>query len=267
MEEEPISDTNPSKIEAKNGTLIYKKPEKRMIISKIKLFNFKSYQGEHIIGPLNTHFTAVIGANGSGKSNQLEALVFVFGKRASKLRLQSLKQLIHYSKNFPNLKKAEVTVYFEDHIENLETGEWVPVPNSQFNISRSVEKTGIDGQKIKYHLNGEEALVQQITEKLIHKGLDLEHNRFMILQGEVEQISLMKPLTGDPDRPGQLEYLEDIIGTNKYVKFIEENELKQSEQIDCRKKCEGVVSTLKRGLEDLEPHKNAAIKYAKVELS
>ena len=29
-------------------------PKKRLIIKSIKLYNFKSYQGEHIIGPLNT---------------------------------------------------------------------------------------------------------------------------------------------------------------------------------------------------------------------
>lgn len=46
------------------------------------------------------------------------------------------------------------------------------------------------------------------------KGIDLTNNRFLILQGEVEQISLMKPRSGDPEKPGLLEYLEDIIGSN-----------------------------------------------------
>jgi structural maintenance of chromosome 4 len=30
------------------------------------------------------------------------------------------------------------------------------------------------------------------------KGIDLDHNRFLILQGEVEQISLMKPKGSNP---------------------------------------------------------------------
>lgn len=42
------------------------------------------------------------------------------------------------------------------------------------------------------------------------------------MQGEVEQISLMKP-RGDKNDTGLLEYLEDIIGTDKYVEAIEEN--------------------------------------------
>lgn len=42
------------------------------------------------------------------------------------------------------------------------------------------------------------------------------------IQGEVEQISLMKPKSQGPHDEGFLEYLEDIIGTNQYVEKIEE---------------------------------------------
>lgn len=40
-------------------------------------------------------------------------------------------------------------------------------------------------------------------------------------QGEVEQISLMKPKAQGPHDVGFLEYLEDIIGTDKYVEKID----------------------------------------------
>ncbi|XP_069149564.1 structural maintenance of chromosomes protein 4-like [Solanum lycopersicum] len=46
-------------------------------------------------------------------------------------------------------------------------------------------------------------------------------------QGEIEQISLMKPKAQSAHDEGFLEYLEDIIGTNKYVEKIAES-LKQS---------------------------------------
>jgi len=49
----------------------------------------------------------------------------------------------------------------------------------------------------------------------------LDHNRFLILQGEVEQISLMKPKGLTAHETGLLEYLEDIIGSNKYIEDIE----------------------------------------------
>jgi hypothetical protein len=34
----------------------------------------------------------------------------------------------------------------------------------------------------------------------------------------------MVPRSGNEDKPGMLEYLEDIIGTNKYITEIEESE-------------------------------------------
>lgn len=41
-------------------------------------------------------------------------------------------------------------------------------------------------------------------------------------QGEVEQISMMKPVAQGPHDTGLLEYLEDIIGTDKYKPQLEE---------------------------------------------
>ena len=49
----------------------------------------------------------------------------------------------------------------------------------------------------------------------------MDHNRFLILQGEVEQISLMKPKALTENETGLLEYLEDIIGSNKYIEEID----------------------------------------------
>lgn len=51
---------------------------------------------------------------GSGKSNLIESLLFVFGKRANWMRLKSLHQLIHNSQNHGDIKKASVEVEFMD---------------------------------------------------------------------------------------------------------------------------------------------------------
>lgn len=41
----------------------------RLMISHMKLVNFKSYAGTKIVGPFHKKFSAVVGPNGSGKSN------------------------------------------------------------------------------------------------------------------------------------------------------------------------------------------------------
>lgn len=43
-----------------------------------------------------------------------------------------------------------------------------------------------------------------------------EFIKLAFLQGEVEQIALMKPKAQHPHETGMLEYLEDIIGTTRY---------------------------------------------------
>ena len=66
-------------------------------IKSIHLENFKSWFGLHTIELDPTRFTAIVGANGSGKSNIIDAMLFVFGWRAKQLRQTKLVDLIHYS--------------------------------------------------------------------------------------------------------------------------------------------------------------------------
>lgn len=84
-----------------------------MLIHKLELENFKSYNGRHSLGPFDPHFTCVIGPNGNGKSNIIDAVLFVFGFKSSKLRQDSLAALIHRSA-FAKPDHASVTVTFRE---------------------------------------------------------------------------------------------------------------------------------------------------------
>ena len=81
-----------------------------------------------------------------------------------------------------------------------------------------------------YYINGKPVTYDEVGKVLRKKGIDLDHNRFLILQGEVEQISLMKPKGQNEGETGLLEYLEDIIGSNK---FIEETDRVAVEVENC----------------------------------
>lgn len=78
------------------------------------MHNFKSYNGSHTIGPFDPHFTCVIGPNGNGKSNIIDAVLFVFGFKSSKLRQDNISSLIHKSA-FGQPDKATVTVVFKEN--------------------------------------------------------------------------------------------------------------------------------------------------------
>lgn len=94
--------------------------EPRMIIYQINMHNFKSYEGQKTIGPFHHKFSAIIGPNGSGKSNLIDSLIFVFGKKASWMRLKKLKELIHNSSEGGICHEAYVEVIFRKVIDKEE---------------------------------------------------------------------------------------------------------------------------------------------------
>ncbi|KAH6566196.1 hypothetical protein BASA50_003979 [Batrachochytrium salamandrivorans] len=195
----------------------------RLVISKIVQNNFKSYAGKVEIGPFHKSFTSIVGPNGSGKSNVIDSLLFVFGFKAKKLRQERLSGLIHSSATHPNLTSCSVEVHFQEIIDLPGINDYHVVPGSQIVISRVVEKSQTEDKKAEkstYYINGRTSTYTHATKLLKEKGVDLDHKRFLILQGEVESIALMKPKAINGGEEGLLEYLEDIIGTSHYEQAI-----------------------------------------------
>lgn len=223
-------------------------PKPRMTITYLVLTNFKSYAGRQEVGPFHASFSSVVGPNGSGKSNVIDSLLFVFGFRASKMRQGKISALIHNSAAFPDLNHCEVEVHFQEVLD-LDAGGTEVMPDSQLIISRRAFKNNSS----KYYMNGRESTFTSVTTLLKGKGVDLDHKRFLILQGEVESIAQMKPKAPNEHEDGLLEYLEDIIGTSKYKSPIEEAS-KETETLNevCLEKSNRVqhVEKEKNGLED-----------------
>nr|OQO27227.1 hypothetical protein B0A51_05322 [Rachicladosporium sp. CCFEE 5018] len=235
-------------------------PTARMTITYLILTNFKSYAGRQAVGPFHASFSSVVGPNGSGKSNVIDSLLFVFGFRASKMRQGKISALIHNSAGFPDLEFCEVEVQFQEVMDQPD-GSTVVVPDSQLLVSRRAFKNNSS----KYYINGRTSDFTAVTTLLRDKGVDLDHKRFLILQGEVESIAQMKPKAASEHDDGLLEYLEDIIGTSKYKTPIDEAAA-ETEQLNevCLEKSTRVqhVEKEKNGLED---KKNKALAYIRDE--
>jgi len=201
--------------------LVQEPPKKtsRLMIKQIRLHNFKSYGGDKLIGPFHKSFSSIVGPNGSGKSNTIDALLFVFGKKASKMRLKRVSELIHSSTGHTSLPSAKVEVTFQDIVDTGDGAyDYEVVEGSELTVGREAFRNN----QSKYYLDGKTSNYHDVTELLKKRGVDLVHNRFLILQGEVEQIALMKPKAPNEHEDGLLEYLEDIIGSNVHVEPINE---------------------------------------------
>jgi structural maintenance of chromosome 4 len=252
-------------------------PKARIVITYLILTNFKSYAGRQEVGPFHASFSSVVGPNGSGKSNVIDSLLFVFGFRASKMRQGKISALIHNSAAFPDLDFCEVAVHFQEVMDQVSSGccsikntaltsrqpngSPTIIPNSDLMISRRAFKNNSS----KYYMNGKESNFTVVTTLLRDRGVDLDHKRFLILQGEVESIAQMKPKAANEHDDGLLEYLEDIIGTSKYKTPIEESatEVETLNEVCVEKS--GRVQHVEKEKNGLEDKKNKALAYIKDE--
>ncbi|KAL2023752.1 hypothetical protein VTK56DRAFT_1466 [Thermocarpiscus australiensis] len=235
-------------------------PKPRIVITYLILTNFKSYAGRQEVGPFHASFSSVVGPNGSGKSNVIDSLLFVFGFRASKMRQGKISALIHNSAQYPDLDYCEVAVHFQE-VMDLPGGGHEVIPDSDLVISRKAFKNNSS----QYYINGKTSNFTTVTALLRDRGVDLDHKRFLILQGEVESIAQMKPKAANEHEDGLLEYLEDIIGTSKYKTPIEEAAAEVETLNDICLEKSGRVQHVEKEKNSLEDKKNKALAFVRDE--
>merc|ERR1719320_522992 len=216
-------------------------PVPRLVLTQIELENFKSYYGRRVIGPFHKRFTSIIGPNGSGKSNVIDALLFVFGRRATKMRFKKAIELIYSKSDRPDIQHCKVEVFFQEIEDDYDKDDdaYKVLEGSSFKVARIVRKRKDKHGNLKKDKNGDfigesyytmdeqKCNSDDVSKKLLPFGPDLENNRFLILQGGGEKISLMPPKGRNQNEMGMLEYLEEIIGSDKFVSGIDECKTKE----------------------------------------
>ncbi|XP_070213062.1 structural maintenance of chromosomes protein 4-like [Littorina saxatilis] len=230
----------------------------RLMITHIVNENFKSYAGVQTLGPFHKSFTSIVGPNGSGKSNVIDSMLFVFGYRANKIRSKKVSVLIHNSENHKDINCCTVAVHFQKIID---TGpgedEFTVVPDSQLVVSRTAFKDNTSS----YSINSKRATYKEVAALLRGSGIDLDHNRFLILQGEVEQIAMMKPKAQSEHEDGMLEFLEDIIGSNRFKQPIETLCQRVEHLNELRAEKLNRVKAVEKEKDELEGAKNEAVEF------
>ncbi|KAK4337374.1 hypothetical protein RND71_043331 [Anisodus tanguticus] len=131
------------------------------------------------------------------------------------------------------------------------------VPGSEFKVSRTAHKDNSS-----YYMIGERKTnFKEVGVVLSSHGIDLRYNRFLILQGEVEQISLMKPKGETEDDTGFLEFLEEIIGSSRLKEPIDQFFSKVQEINEVRAEKLNRVKAIQVEKDALEVLRNEAIDY------
>ncbi|NXB99510.1 SMC4 protein, partial [Orthonyx spaldingii] len=232
----------------------------RLMITHIVNQNFKSYAGEQTLGPFHKRFSCIIGPNGSGKSNIIDSLLFVFGYRAQKIRSKKLSVLIHNSDEHRDIQSCSVEVHFQK-ITDKEGDDYEVIPDSKFCVSRAAYRDNSST----YYINGKKKTFRDVGMLLRSHGIDLDHNRFLILQGEVEQIAMMKPKGQTEHDEGMLEYLEDLIGSARLKEPIQSLCRRVELLNERRGEKLNRVKMVEKEKDALEEDKNKAIEFLRLE--
>jgi chromosome segregation protein len=181
-----------------------------MRLTTIKLAGFKSFVDPTTLH-LPTNMTGVVGPNGCGKSNIIDAIRWVMGESAaSRLRGDSLTDVIFSGSNSRKpVGQATVELIF-DNAEGTIQGEYGQY--AEISVKRQVTR---DGQSA-YFLNGARCRRRDITDLFLGTGLG-PRSYSIIEQGMISQIV--------EARPEDLRiHLEEAAGISKYKERRRETE-------------------------------------------
>ncbi len=181
-----------------------------MRLTSIKLAGFKSFVDPTTLN-LPTNMTAVVGPNGCGKSNIIDAVRWVMGESsASRLRGDHLTDVIFSgSASRKPVGQATVELIF-DNSDGVVVGEF-----ARFNEISVKRLVALDGTSA-YYLNGGRCRRRDITDLFLGTGLG-PRSYSIIEQGMISQII--------EARPEDLRvFLEEAAGISKYKERRKETE-------------------------------------------
>ncbi len=181
-----------------------------MKLEKIKLSGFKSFVDPTTV-PISGNLTAIVGPNGCGKSNIIDAVRWVMGESSAKhLRGGSMADVIfNGSSGRKPVSTASVELIF-DNSEGRAGGEFAKY--NTLSIKRQVNR---DGQSL-YMLNGARCRRKDITDLFLGTGLGAR-SYAIIEQGTISRMVEAKP---DELRV----HIEEAAGVSKYKERRHETE-------------------------------------------
>jgi chromosome segregation protein len=174
-----------------------------MRLSGIKLAGFKSFVDPTQL-PLPANLTGVVGPNGCGKSNIIDAVRWVLGETSMKnLRSADSEDVIfNGSKTRKPVGRASVELIF-DNSDGTVGGAYAAY--SEISVRREL----VRDNSSQYYLNGSKCLKRDVTDLFLGTGLGGKNQYAIIEQGMVSRMIEAKP-------EELRQWLEEAAGISKY---------------------------------------------------
>ncbi len=220
-----------------------------MRLTNIKISGFKSFVDKTEL-TLSTKRTAIIGPNGCGKSNIIDAVKWVLGETSKHIRGDSIDDVIF---NGTDTRKpndyANVELLFSN-TENRIGGQYAQY--DEISVKREVTRDGTS----KYFLNNSHCRRRDILDIFMGTGLGPK-SYAIINQGTASKLIESKP------EEFRL-YLEEVAGISKYRERKRETESKIKHTKENLDRLNDVLSEITKQLKILERQAIQADKYKKL---
>ncbi len=221
-----------------------------MKLEKIKLSGFKSFVDPTTI-PIQGNLTAIVGPNGCGKSNIIDAVRWVMGESSAKhLRGGSMADVVfNGSSTRKPVGTAAVELVF-DNSEGRAGGEFAKY--NTISIKRQVSR---DGQSL-YQLNGSRCRRKDITDLFLGTGLG-SRSYAIIEQGTISRMVEAKP--------EELRvHIEEAAGISKYKERRHETETRMRHTRENLERLDDLREEVGKQLKNLQKQAEKAEKYSEL---
>lgn len=222
-----------------------------MRIKSLQLHGFKSFVDRTVFS-FDEGMTAVVGPNGCGKSNVVDAIKWVMGEQsARKLRGKGMDDVIFAgSENRPPIGMAEVTLTFEN-IDGQAPAAYAAY--SEIEIARRLYRSG----ESEYLMNKQPARLKDVHDFFRDTGIGLR-GYTIVEQGKVAEIVSAKP----DERRG---LIEEAAGISKYKARRREAESKMRSTEQNLVRVNDVLGEIRRQISTLERQAKKAARYKRLQ--
>ena len=218
-----------------------------MRLTHIKLAGFKSFVDPTVI-PVPAQLTGVVGPNGCGKSNVIDAVRWVLGESSAKnLRGESMQDVIfNGSSTRKPASRASVELAFNNELGRA-AGQWSQY--AEISVKRVLDRSGDST----YHINNMRVRRRDVADLFLGTGVGARAYA-IIEQGMISRLIEAKPeeLRG---------YLEEAAGVSKYKERRKETEARLKDARANKNRVEDIQRELKTQVEKLAAQAEVAQRY------
>lgn len=218
-----------------------------MLLSKLEIKGFKSF-GDKMVIHFDKGITGVVGPNGCGKSNVVDAIRWVLGEQKSRmLRSDKMENVIfNGTKNRKPTNLAEVSLTFEN------TKNLLPTEYTHVTITRRYYRSG----ESEYQINGVTCRLKDITNLFLDTGIN--SNSYAIIE-----LKMIDELLNDKNN-SRRELFEEAAGISKFKNRKRET-LRKLEDTDADlARVEDLLFEIDKNLKSLERQAKQASKYFEI---